>query len=335
MSIRRISFQDETEVKDVFGVYDANIKAVEKALSVQMVLRGLELEIRGEEEQSLEKAEHAVKALRQIRAQGNAVNENTVSQALDLAQDDTVGETIEAMQDVILLNHKGQPVKCRTIGQKKYIQALRDNTVTICIGPAGTGKTYLAVAMALKALKEKQIDRIIVSRPAIEAGEKLGFLPGDLQQKVDPYLRPLYDAFHSLVGPEKTQQYLEKGIIEIAPIAYMRGRTLDNAFVTVDESQNVDLPILKMILTRLGENSKIILTGDVTQIDLPNEKKSGLAECAQLLKGIEGIEIVHLTNRDVVRHRLVKEIVKAFEKHESQQKPSGRNVQKPQNRKSK
>ncbi len=315
MPNQKVEFDDTFQMMEIFGTCDANVKLIEKALSVQIISNQNTVEVRGEEE-SAARALRALETLKQMREAGTKLNDSAVVQALELAQDGHVEEAIGAMKDVITVNHRGQPVKCRTLGQKKYIEAIRKNTVTICIGPAGTGKTFLAVAVAVNALREKLIDRIIVSRPAIEAGEKLGFLPGDLQQKVDPYLRPLYDSFHSLIGTEKTQQYLEKGVIEIAPIAYMRGRTLDNAMVLVDEGQNASLETLKMVLTRFGENSKVVLTGDITQIDLPREQSSGLARCAKILSGIDGIEVIHLTNRDVVRHRLVKDIVKAFEKYD-------------------
>ena len=230
-----------------------------------------------------------------------------------------MNETLSAMSDIIVITHSNRPIKCKTIGQKNYIKALQKNTVSLCIGPAGTGKTYLAVAQAVADLKDGKIERIIMSRPAIEAGEeRLGFLPGDLAQKVDPYLRPLYDALNEILGAEVVQKYQERGVIEIVPLAYMRGRTLNRAMIIIDESQNASLSTLKMALTRLGEGSKMVLTGDVTQIDLPRKDDSGLEKCASILSGIEGIAIVRLNNRDVVRNQLVKDIVKAFEKAEAE-----------------
>ncbi|MFR6345044.1 MAG: PhoH family protein [Christensenellales bacterium] len=249
-----------------------------------------------------------------------------VSQAVETAANGNSEQVLEATRDVIAVTYQGKPVKCKTIGQKQYIQTIRDNTVTICIGPAGTGKTYLAIAMAVAALKRKEVSRIILTRPAVEAGEKLGFLPGDLQSKVDPYLRPLYDALFDFLGQEQFSRNLEKGVIEVAPIAYMRGRTLNDAFIILDEGQNATLETLKMVLTRFGEGSHLVLTGDITQIDLSGGQKSGLKQCAQMLRGIDDIGVIQLTNRDVVRHKLVKEIIKAFEKYEKQAEArAGRN----------
>ena len=244
-------------------------------------------------------------SLRQMYDQGEKLNTDTVYRLLEDVQDGTLDETFQAMGSVVALNHKGVPIKCKTMGQKNYVKALRENVVTICIGPAGTGKTYLAVAQAAKELRDGQIDRIIMSRPAIEAGEeRLGFLPGDLAQKVDPYLRPLYDALHDILGADRADKLRERGIIEIAPLAYMRGRTLNHARVIIDESQNASLSTLKMALTRLGENSRMVLTGDVTQIDLPHAKDSGLEKCAEILGSIDGIAVTKLNNRDVVRNKI-------------------------------
>ena len=251
-----------------------------------------------------------------------------VYRVLESVQNGEIYETLSAMSDIVVIAHSNRPIKCKTIGQKNYIKALQKNTVTLCIGPAGTGKTYLAVAQAVADLKDGKIERIIMSRPAIEAGEeRLGFLPGDLSQKVDPYLRPLYDALNDMLGAESVQKYLERGVIEIAPLAYMRGRTLNRASIIIDESQNASLSTLKMALTRLGEDSKMVLTGDITQIDLPKKEDSGLEKCASILSSIEGIAIVRLNNRDVVRNRLVKDIVKAFEKAESEKKTAAFNRQ--------
>ena len=307
---------------EIFGVHDCNAKLIEKALSVTIFTRNSRVEISGESEKQVNRAFHTLKTLRELCDKEEKINEDVVYRVLESIQEGEEEETVKAMSDVIVLAHRNRPIKCKTIGQKNYAQALKENTITICIGPAGTGKTYLAVAQAVADLKAGNIERIIMSRPAIEAGEeRLGFLPGDLSQKVDPYLRPLYDALNDILGNEQVQNYLEKGTIEIAPLAYMRGRTLNRAHIIIDESQNASLSTLKMALTRLGEGSKMVLTGDVTQIDLPKTMDSGLDKCTQILKNIEGIGIIRLNNRDVVRNRLVKDIVKAFEKAEAEKKP--------------
>lgn len=308
---------------------DSFVKIIEKALSVTVNLRDSRVEIRGLSERNVKLAADVMVSLRQMYDQGERLNNDTVYRLLEDVQDGTLDETFQAMGSVVALNHKGVPIKCKTMGQKNYVKALRENVVTICIGPAGTGKTYLAVAQAAKELREGQIDRIIMSRPAIEAGEeRLGFLPGDLAQKVDPYLRPLYDALHDILGADRADKLRERGIIEIAPLAYMRGRTLNNARVIIDESQNASLSTLKMALTRLGENSRMVLTGDITQIDLPHAKDSGLERCAEILGSIDGIAVTKLNNRDVVRNKIVKDIVKAFEKEEQKklEKTDGRKV---------
>ena len=239
-----------------------------------------------------------------------------VAYAFDIVRDGQMEAALEMMSDVVAITAKGRQIKCRSIGQKQYIKDIRSNTVTICIGPAGTGKTYLAMAMAVVALKNKQVSRIILTRPAVEAGEKLGFLPGDLQNKVDPYLRPLYDALYEFMGVDAYQRLSESGVIEVAPLAYMRGRTLNDAFIILDEAQNCTREQMKMFLTRFGEGSKVVVTGDVTQIDLPKERASGLEKSAEMLKHIQDIAVVNLTGKDVVRHSLVRSIIRAFEKHE-------------------
>nr|MDD6336084.1 PhoH family protein [bacterium] len=316
MHTGQIEFDNITQQATVFGAFDANIRAIEQQFGVSVSLRDSQVEVCGDAPEGVEMAMECLDTLKRMYDIGEELDSSAVGRAVEMVRSGDVEDSLRAMSDIVIVTHKGQPIKCKTIGQKAYVKALRENTVTLCIGPAGTGKTYLAVAVAISALRRKEIDRIIMSRPAVEAGEKLGFLPGDLQNKVDPYLRPLYDAFNAIVGPEVTQRYLEKGIIEIAPLAFMRGRTLDNACVIIDEAQNATLDTLKMVLTRFGEGAKVILTGDVTQIDLPREAASGLEKCAELLKGIEGIAVARLSNRDVVRHKLVKEIVKAFEKYE-------------------
>lgn len=305
-------------LQDVFGVGDVNLKALEGQLQVAILTRDGTVEIKGEAQENVSLATETLKTLGLMRHAGEYIDEFTVLRVIDLVRTGDSEAAIAAMKDTVVITHRGAPIKCRTIGQRQYIEAVKSNTVSICIGPAGTGKTYLAVAAVVAAFKRKEIDKIIMCRPAVEAGEKLGFLPGDLQNKVDPYLRPLYDALDEILGHDTVQKYIENRTIEVAPLAYMRGRTLKNAGVIVDECQNLVMTSLKMILTRLGEGSRMILTGDVTQIDLPAGSESGLKKCAELLQGIEGIAVTELTGRDVVRHKLVGQIVKAFERYEEQ-----------------
>ena len=303
----------------VFGIQDKNTKIIETAFDVSVTARNERIEIKGDLPMSVQNAADVLNNLRVLYDSGETINRDVVYRVLESVQVGEMNETLSAMSDIIVITHSNRPIKCKTIGQKNYIKALQKNTVSLCIGPAGTGKTYLAVAQDVADLKDGKIERIIMSRPAIEAGEeRLGFLPGDLAQKVDPYLRPLYDALNEILGAEVVQKYQERGVIEIAPLAYMRGRTLNRAMIIIDESQNASLSTLKMALTRLGEGSKMVLTGDVTQIDLPRKDDSGLEKCASILSGIEGIAIVRLNNRDVVRNQLVKDIVKAFEKAEAE-----------------
>jgi len=316
----RIEFQSLDQQMAVFGIHDGNIRIMEDALSVSIQTKDTYVAVSGECDRSVEVAAEALRSLQRAYDCGETINTDTVYRMLELAQEGGVEETLRAMADVVAITHRGQPIKCKTVGQKTYVKALRENTVVISIGPAGTGKTFLAVAEAINELKRGEIERIIMSRPAIEAGEeRLGFLPGDLAQKVDPYLRPLYDALNDILGAEHVKKYQERGVIEIAPLAYMRGRTLNRARVIIDESQNASLPTLKMALTRLGEGSRMVLTGDVTQIDLPRISDSGLEKCASILHGVEDIAVVRLTNRDVIRHKLVRDIVKAFDKYEEKQ----------------
>ena len=319
MESARVNFQSLDQQMAVFGIHDGNIKIIEEALAVTISARDTYVEVAGEAEATVAAAVSVLQSLQSIYRQGEPISSDVVYRMLQSVQDGDVEDTLIATKDVVALTYRGQPIKCKTIGQKNYVKALRENTVTVCIGPAGTGKTFLAVAVAVNELKRGEIDRIIMSRPAIEAGdERLGFLPGDLAQKVDPYLRPLYDALNDMLGPERVQRDLEKGVIEIVPLAYMRGRTLNRARVIIDESQNASLMTLKMALTRLGQDSKMILTGDVTQVDLP-QGGSGLESCANILHSIDDIAVVRLNNRDVVRNRLVRDIVKAFEKYEQTQ----------------
>ena len=323
--VEQVAFATIDQLMTVFGPYDANVSLIERALDVKINARDKQVEVRGEKP-SVNAAVKALQTLQRMAQQGEDINDWAVSQAVETAANGNSEQVLEATRDVIAVTYQGKPVKCKTIGQKQYIQTIRDNTITICIGPAGTGKTYLAIAMAVAALKRKEVSRIILTRPAVEAGEKLGFLPGDLQSKVDPYLRPLYDALFDFLGQEQFSRNLEKGVIEVAPIAYMRGRTLNDAFIILDEGQNATLETLKMVLTRFGEGSHLVLTGDITQIDLSSGQKSGLKQCAQMLRGIDDIGVIQLTNRDVVRHKLVKEIIKAFEKYEKQAEArAGRN----------
>ena len=322
--IELVEFSTLDELMAVFGPYDANVSLIERALDVSINARDKQVEVRGEAE-ARRAAAKTLKTLQRMVAEGETVNDWAVSQAIEMTASGQTEEVMAATRDAVAVTYQGKPVKCKTLGQKQYIQAIRDNTVTICIGPAGTGKTYLAIAMAVAALKRKEVSRIILTRPAVEAGEKLGFLPGDLQSKVDPYLRPLYDALFDFLGQEQFSRSLEKGVIEVAPIAYMRGRTLNDAFLVLDEGQNATLETLKMVLTRFGEGSKVVLTGDITQIDLSGGRRSGLKKCAEMLSGIEGIGVVRLSNRDVVRHKLVKEIIKAFEKYERQAEQHAKN----------
>ncbi len=299
----------------LFGSFDENIRQIEQEYDVKVISRGSDLKISGEAE-NVSKATRAVNGLLTLINKGESLSEQNVRYVLSLVGEGAEDKLSDMVGDCICITAKGKPVKPKTLGQKKYVEAIRQNTITLGAGPAGTGKTYLAVAMAVTAFRAKEVNRIILTRPAVEAGEKLGFLPGDLQQKVDPYLRPLYDALFDMLGAEAFARYQERGSIEVAPLAYMRGRTLDDSFIILDEAQNTTKEQMKMFLTRLGFNSKMVVTGDVTQIDLPDGKKSGLLEAMKILKNIQDISICRFTERDVVRHKLVQEIIKAYEKNE-------------------
>jgi phosphate starvation-inducible PhoH-like protein len=303
----------------LFGSFDENIRLIEKEFSVNVISRGSEIKITGEAE-NVAKASRAINGLLTLVNKGEILSDQNVRYVLSLVNDGNDDKLTTMVGDCICITSKGRPVKAKTLGQKKYIEAMKENTITLAAGPAGTGKTYLAVAMAVTAFRAKEVNRIVLTRPAVEAGEKLGFLPGDLQQKVDPYLRPLYDALFDMLGAESFQKYQERGSIEVAPLAYMRGRTLDDSFIILDEAQNTTGEQMKMFLTRLGFNSKMVVTGDVTQIDLPTGKKSGLVEAMRVLKNIEGIGIATFNEKDVVRHKLVQDIVRAYEKKESGRK---------------
>lgn len=313
---QRISLERMEEAVSLFGSFDENIRILENEFHVSVVNREEQLIITGEPEDTM-LAEKAIEALLRLISRGENVGEQHVRYVIGLCRSGQLDRIDELTRDVVCISAKGRPIKPKTIGQKDYIKTIQACPVTIGVGPAGTGKTYLAVAAAVKAFREKEVSRIILTRPAVEAGERLGFLPGDLQSKVDPYLRPLYDALFDMLGPETYQKYLEKGNIEVAPLAYMRGRTLDDSFIILDEAQNTSREQMKMFLTRLGFGSKIVITGDVTQIDLPDGKPSGLREAMRVLKKVEGIGICELTNADVVRHVMVQRIVKAYEEYET------------------
>ena len=319
---QRISLERMEEAVSLFGSFDENIRILENEFHVSVVNREEQLIITGEPEDTM-LAEKAIEALLRLISRGENVGEQHVRYVIGLCRSGQLDRIDELTRDVVCISAKGRPIKPKTIGQKDYIKTIQACPVTIGVGPAGTGKTYLAVAAAVKAFREKEVSRIILTRPAVEAGERLGFLPGDLQSKVDPYLRPLYDALFDMLGPETYQKYLEKGNIEVAPLAYMRGRTLDDSFIILDEAQNTSREQMKMFLTRLGFGSKIVITGDVTQIDLPDGKPSGLREAMRVLRNIEGIGICELTNQDVVRHVMVQRIVAAYESYENAKNAKG------------
>ncbi len=303
-------------IVSIFGSFDENIRQIEKEFSVSVTTHSSEIKIKGEPENVL-LAIRCIEGLIKLIEKGEAINDQNLGYVISLVRENNEEKlSLIADSNVICITSKGRPVKPKTLGQKKYIDAILNNTITVGVGPAGTGKTYLAVALAVKAFRNKEVSRIVLTRPAVEAGEKLGFLPGDLQQKVDPYLRPLYDALFDMLGAEAFARYQERGDIEVAPLAYMRGRTLDDSFIILDEAQNTTPEQMKMFLTRLGFNSKAVVTGDVTQVDLPDGKRSGLKDIMSILKGIEDISIIKLSGKDVVRHKLVMEIIKAYERHE-------------------
>ena len=320
MMERTVNAERLEQIIEVFGSFDENIKRIEAAFQVHVVNRGTELKIQGEEEQA-DQGVRAVEGLLALAAKGETIDEQKVRYLIDLVKSGNDDKISAMAQDVVCVTAKGKPIKAKTLGQQKYLKAIGKHTITIGVGPAGTGKTYLAVAQAVAAFRAKEVDRIILTRPAVEAGERLGFLPGDLQNKVDPYLRPLYDALFDMLGPETYSKYLERGNIEVAPLAYMLGRTLDNSFIILDEAQNTTREQMKMFLTRLGFGSKIVITGDVTQIDLPGDKISGLKEAIRVLDGVEDIAICRLTASDVVRHMLVQRIVAAYDHYEKSRLP--------------
>ena len=303
----------------LFGSFDENIRLIESEFSVTVLNRGSDLKISGEAE-NVAKATTAIERLLALINKGEALSDQNVRYVISLVKDGEEDKLMSLSGDCVCITSKGKPVKPKTLGQKKYVEAIRKNTIVLGAGPAGTGKTYLAVAMAVTAFRAKEVNRIILTRPAVEAGKKLGFLPGDLQQKVDPYLRPLYDALFDMLGAEAFARYQERGSIEVAPLAYMRGRTLDDSFIILDEAQNTTREQMKMFLTRLGFNSKMVVTGDVTQIDLPDGKRSGLTDAMRILRNVPDISINTFTEKDVVRHKLVQDIIKAYEKNEEKRK---------------
>ena len=320
--IERIMPVDRMEqIISVFGSFDRNIHIVEDALGVKVVDRESELHISGDEE-AVMLAEKTISGLLSLAARGENIDEQNVRYIIKLVREGGESQIEKIAGDVVCITCKGKPVKAKTVGQKEYIDAIKNNTITVGVGPAGTGKTYLAVAAAVASFRNKEVNRIILTRPAVEAGESLGFLPGDLQSKVDPYLRPLYDALFEMLGTETYNKYLERGNIEVAPLAYMRGRTLDDSFIIFDEAQNTSREQMKMFLTRIGFGSKVVVTGDVTQIDLPGDKQSGLKEAMKVLDGIDDIKVCRLTGADVVRHVLVQKIIEAYAAHEEKMSAS-------------
>ena len=309
-----IDIERVEQLVDLFGNLDENIKRLENKYNISITSHSGQLKLIGETV-NVTNASRAIKCLLEIINKGETLTAQNIDYVINMVQDgedDKISSITDA--NCICVTSKGKPIKPKTLGQRRYVEAIQKNTITICVGPAGTGKTYLAVALAVNAFRAKQVNRIILTRPAVEAGEKLGFLPGDLQQKVDPYLRPLYDALYDMLGAENFQKCQERGDIEVAPLAYMRGRTLDDSFIILDEAQNTTQEQMKMFLTRLGFNSKAVVTGDITQIDLPGDKRSGLKQAVKILKGIDSIAITQLNGKDVVRHRLVQEIIKAYER---------------------
>lgn len=328
MSATTINLEMDTEqMRKIFGMQDAYIKKLEQDFQVTIVDRNGSIIITGEEENT-GKASRVLRQLTALSDRGNDIEEQSVDYAIEMGKEDQEDRLMEMDADCICHTINGKPIKPKTLGQKAYVDAIRKNMIVFGLGPAGTGKTYLAMAMAITAFKNNEVSRIILTRPAIEAGEKLGFLPGDLQSKVDPYLRPLYDALHQIMGAENFQKNMEKGLIEVAPLAYMRGRTLDNAFIILDEAQNTTPVQMKMFLTRIGFGSKVVVTGDATQKDLPKGTTSGLDVALKVLKKVEGISICELTNSDVVRHPLVQKIVQAYDAYEKRESKDSKNKRK-------
>lgn len=314
---KKFIVSEEKFERELFGDFDENIKLIESTLSIDVILREGNIVLMGEEK-NVDLAIKLMNELHDTVSNGKSLDKQSITYSLSLLLEGSEMR-IKELEDVIVLTKKGKPVQPKTLGQKKYVDLIKSNDITFGIGPAGTGKTYLAVAMAVRAFKNDEVSRIILTRPAVEAGESLGFLPGDMRDKVDPYLRPLYDALFDMLGPDRFNKYLERGNIEVAPLAFMRGRTLDNAFIILDEAQNTTPEQMKMFLTRLGFSSKAVVTGDITQTDLPNNKKSGLLQATKILKNVSGIGSMELTEKDVVRHELVQRIIRAYEKFEKKE----------------
>lgn len=312
----RIEIDKLEYIINIFGKFDENVKIIERTFDVSVVSRENEIKVTGNGK--VELATRVLTGLLDIARRGQAITQQTVNYMIAMVMEDNPEKIDELLDDVVIVTARGKYVKCKTLGQKKYVESIKKNDVVFGIGPAGTGKTYLAIAMAVKFLKDKKVSRIVLTRPAVEAGERLGFLPGDLQEKIDPYLRPLYDALYDILGVETFQKYMDSGVIEVAPLAYMRGRTLDDSFIILDEAQNTTPEQLKMFLTRFGYGSRVIVTGDLTQIDLGSEKNSGLYQVTKILNNIDGIDFVYLTHKDVVRHKLVMEIIKAYDRYDKE-----------------
>ena len=325
MAEKTLNTSSPSATSAIFGAFDANINAIENTFNVKIINRpsnndiGDCITITGDAD-GVNSAYEVLIYLNKMTEMNSIITDQTVDYVISMVQDKRTNELNELDDDCFCVSAKGRPIKAKTLGQQRYVNCIKSNTVTLGVGPAGTGKTFLAVAMAVKALRSKEISRIILTRPAVEAGERLGFLPGDLQSKIDPYLRPLYDALYEMLGNETCLKYMEKQVIEIAPLAYMRGRTLDDSFIILDEAQNTTQEQMKMFLTRIGFNSKVVVTGDLSQTDLPDGKKSGLAEAVKILKNIDGIAIHTFNEKDVVRHKLVQKIIVAYEKYENERK---------------
>lgn len=313
--IRKIEVRDQDFIKQLFGNFDENLRVISQSLKIDLVQRNGDVLIIGDQESVL-LGEKLIGELMEIVKRGENLTGQNISYAISLLLEGKKGKAGSLAGDIIFVTDRGKPIKAKTLGQRKYIEQIESKDLTFGIGPAGTGKTYLAVTMAVKAFRNEEVNRIILTRPAVEAGESLGFLPGDLKDKVDPYLRPLYDALFDILGSERFQKYMERNMIEVAPLAYMRGRTLDNSFIILDEAQNATREQMKMFLTRIGLGSKAIVTGDITQIDLPKGKYSGLKHVEKILKNIEEIGFAYLTGKDVVRHQLVQKIVNAYDEYE-------------------
>ncbi len=319
MAERVIQVSNVDEISALFGSFDENINFIQRQYGVAVLSRGTDIRISGEED-GVRRAESAVKTMLDLIKKGETINEQSIRYVSSLVDEGESEQAVKLADGGICVTSGGKVVKAKTLGQKNYVKAIEKNTIVMGVGPAGTGKTYLAVAMAVKAFKAHEVNKIILTRPAVEAGEKLGFLPGDLQNKVDPYLRPLYDALFDMFGADTFAKHMEKGTIEVAPLAYMRGRTLDDSFIILDEAQNTTREQIKMFLTRLGFNSKMVITGDITQIDLPDSNKSGLIDAMRILKNVDDIAVMHFTEKDVVRHKLVQDIIKAYEKASEQKR---------------